>query len=615
MFRIKTLKAKITTVHILLILIIILIGIISCFNVYGLGQVIDGLMTDNYKSIAASNSMSHSIEEQDKAALTYIESLNSKDLNSFYIQNDEFYKWFDIEKNNITEAGEEEIVQRINTHYIDFIKIMPELQDFRNNHKDNETLTFYNTTVLPKVNNVKKDLKDLSVLNEKAMFNGKNKAKSNAGKALYIIFFVSLLAAAAGLVISIYSTDKSLKPIHLLSETIKSVKEGELYKQAPVINQDEIGMLSNEFNNMTKRLYEFEQSTTGSLLAEKNKSVAIVKSIADPLLVLDKSYKIVLINKSCEELFNLKEKDVLNKHILETVRNMELYDYIFDLVNKDITDDEKIINININNENFYFNILATAALDKENKISSIVVLLKNVTKFKMLENIRADFIATVSHEFKTPLTSIMMGAGLMLNKNIGELNEQQKDLLFTIKDETQKLTELVANLLRFSRIQSDKTIFDIKPNYIYGIVNSCINNYLQQAESKDVTIYDNTAEDLPMVKADEEKISWVLNNLVSNALKYTNAGDEIVISASVKDGLMYIFVKDTGVGIPPEYIQKIFDKFVKVRGFDKELISTGLGLSIAKEIVEAHGGTIWCESILDEGSTFTFTLPIVKNQK
>lgn len=614
MFHIKTLKSKITAINVFLILIITMIGSISCYNVYKLSRSIDGLMTDNYKSIAASNYMLHCIEEQDKSILKYINSLNSKDLDSFYSQNNEFYKWFDIERNNVTETGEKEIVEKINKDYTIFYKIMPELQSFGNNNRQLEAINFYNETAMPKVNNTKKDLKDLSAINEKAMFNSKNKTKANAEMSLYIILSASLIAAVFGLIISIYCTNKSLKPVYLLTETIKSVKEGELYKQAPVINDDEIGMLSSEFNSMTKRLHEFEQSTTGSLLAEKNKSIAIVKSIADPILVIDKSYKIILINKSCEELFNLKEKDVINKHILETVRSMELYDYIFDFVNKNKLDNEKTITINCNDKNFYFNVLVTAAVDKENKINSIVVLLKNVTKFKMLEKIRTDFISTVSHELKTPLTSIMMGAGLMLDKNVGSLNERQTDILFTIKDETQKLTELVANLLKFSRIQSDKTIFDIKPTYIFGIVKTCIDNYFKQAESKDVAIYDNTDENLPMVNADEEKICWVLNNLVSNALKYTNAGDEIVIGAFVKGENMNIFVKDTGVGIPEKYREKIFEKFAKIRSNDNELKSTGLGLYIAKEIVETHGGTIWCESTMDEGSTFTFTLPIAKNQ-
>lgn len=610
----KTLKTKITAIYILLVILVAIIGVVSCVNVYKLAKSIDGLMTDNYKSIVAANNMAHVIEVQDKAILQYTADQQKKTIDTFYNENDVFYKWFYVEKNNITELGEKGNVENISTDYLAFVKEFSELQVYKNNHSYSETIDFYNSNVLLKVNKLETELKNISSINEKAMFNGKNRVKTNAEMALYLILAISAAAAAGGLIVSTVSTNKTLKPIYLLTETIRSVKEGELYKQAPVFYEDEIGMLSCEFNNMTKRLHEFEQSTTGKLLAEKNKSIAIVKSILDPLIVLDESYKIILLNKSCETLFEIQEENVISKHILEAIRNVELYDYIFYTINNGTAEHEKIIKFDSAEENYYFSIIVTAVTNEENKVKSIVVLLKNITEFKKLEKVRSDFIATVSHEFKTPLTSIMMGVGLMLEKNLGALNEKQKSVLVTIKDEVEKLTDLVVNLLKLSRIQSDRAIFDIKPCYLLGIVDKCIKNYCKQAEGKEINLYDETDETLPRICADEEKITWVLNNLVSNALKYTNAGDEIIIGAYIEDENMNIYVKDTGVGIPEEYRKNIFNKFVKVRGYDRELISTGLGLSIAKEIVEAHGGTIWCESKLDEGSTFTFTLPIVKEK-
>jgi PAS domain S-box-containing protein len=587
-----------------------MVGIISSFNVYKLEKSIDGLMTDNYKSIAAANNMNQSIQLQDKAILQYIQFQKKSAVDLFYKSNDEFYNCFDIEKNNITEVGEKEIVGKINVDYIDFIKIFSDLQEYQSSHNSSETIEFYNTTVTSKINKLEKDLKDLSILNEKAMFNGKNKVKINAKISLYIILIISGAAAIIGLIVSMIYTNKSLKPIYLLTETIKSVKEGELYKQAPIIYEDEIGMLSREFNDMTKRLHEFEQSTKGNLLTEKYKSVAIVKSISDPLIVLDENYKITLINHCCEDFFGIKEEDVCNKHFLESIRNGELYDYIFYVINKNAIDNEKEISINIKDKIYYFNTIVTAVKNKSGKINSVVVLLKNITEFKNLENIRTDFIATISHELKTPLTSIMMGTGLLLDKNIGVLNDKQKKLLDTIKEEIEKLTDLVGNLLKLSRIQSDRAIFDIKPSSISEIINNSMSNFYEQAKNCKVKLCNAIHEDLPKINVDGEKITWVLNNLMSNALKYTSAGDEITIGAYVEDKMMKVYVKDTGKGIPEEYIKKIFEKFVKSNRYVSELASTGLGLYIAKGIVEAHKGTIWCDSKMGEGSTFTFTLPI-----
>jgi len=607
---IKTLKGKMIAINVFLILVIILVGLVASFNVYKLSGKIDGLITNNYKSIDAVNNMNNSIDAQDKAILQYIEFQKKSSIDNIYNGNKEFYKWLNIQQNNITEVGEKGISENIDAEYLMFVKSFSKLQDYEKDHTNNETLQFYDSNVSPRVDKVKKALASLSSINQEAMFSKRNDTKLNAQRVLYLILSLSAIATVLGLIISMFYTNKSLKPIYLLTETIKSVKEGEINKQAPVINEDEIGMLAKEFNNMTSRLYEFEQSSTGNLLSERNKSIAIVKSISDPLIVLDASYKIQLLNASSENIFGVLEQNVRSSHFLETIRNMEIYDYIFSVVNNNITDNEKIISLEVNDNTYYFNSIVTVVRDKDDKISDIVVLLKNITEFKQLEKIRTDFIATISHEFKTPLTSIMMGVGLLLDKNIGVINEKQRNLMDTIKEEVEKLTDLVSNLLKLSKIQSDRAVYDIKPFSINEIIDACIKNYSVQAENSEIHLYKSIKKELPKVVVDEEKVTWVLNNLVSNALKYTSAIGKIEIGAFVDGDKMKVYVRDNGKGIPKEYQKKIFEKFVKVSGFDTEFLSSGIGLSIAKGIVEAHGGTIYCESESGKGSIFTFTLPI-----
>ncbi len=606
----KTLKGKIAAIYVFLILVIIMIGFISGYNVYRLSGEIDGLMTNNYKSIFLSSNMTTVIDTQDKAILQYIAFQNKSSIDTIYNGNKDFYKWLNEEQGNITEAGEKELAKKIDSDYVVFIKSFSTLQDYQNTHSKNESIEFYNSTISPQISEIKKDLADLSQVNEKAMFKGRNNTKSNAEKVLYLIILLSAIAAVIGLIISMVYTNKSLKPIYLLTETIKSVKEGAINKQAPIINEDEIGLLAKEFNNMTCRLYEFEQSTTGNLLSERNKSIAIVKSISDPLIVLDASYKIQLMNDSGENIFGILEENIISSHFLESIRNMELYDYIFYVVNNNGANKEKIISFEVNGTIYYFIVLVTLVKDREGKINSIVVLLKNITEYKQLERIRTDFIATISHEFKTPLTSIMMGIGLMFEKNIGTVNEKQENILDTIKEETEKLTDLVSNLLKLSKIQSERAIYDIKTYSINIIIENCISNYSSQAINNEVSLQNCVSDELPNVVVDEEKITWVLNNLVSNALKSINVGGKISLGAYVDEKKMKVYVKDNGKGIPKEYQNRVFEKFVKISAYDTEFLSSGIGLSIAKEIVEAHGGTIWCESEVNKGSTFTFTLPV-----
>jgi signal transduction histidine kinase len=226
---------------------------------------------------------------------------------------------------------------------------------------------------------------------------------------------------------------------------------------------------------------------------------------------------------------------------------------------------------------------------------------------------KTDFISTISHEFKTPLTSIMMGLSLLLDENLGTLNKRQKDILMTINEDSEQLSSLVSNLLQLSKIESSNAIFNIEACSIIGIIENSIKNFYPLAEEKEIILKYEALDNLPKVLADFEKITWALNNLISNSMKYTSAGDEVCISASIKDKQhMCITVKDTGCGIPNEYIPCIFDKFAEFKNSNYEMKSSGLGLGIAKEIIEALSGEIWCESKLDEGSSFTFTLPIQK---
>lgn len=609
---IKTLRSKIALVYICLVLMIAVVGFTSVVSLYTLSKSINGLMIDNYKSINAANNMLEIIDEQNMSILNYLNNNEQGVLELFYKNNNEFYKWYNIESNNITEPGEKDYVTKINDNYVKYLSMFSELQDIRNKQGLAKAFDFYNNQVITLYNNLKYELKNLSLLNEKAMFIRKNNVSNDTVATMYIILILSSIAVIGGYLISRFFINRFLKPIYILTETIKSVKEGNLHQEIPIISNDEIGLLANEFNNMTKRLQEFEYSTKGKLLAEKNKSLAIVKSISDPLIVLNTNYDIILLNHACEDIFHVKENEVLGKHFLEDIKNEELYEYISSIYkNRHEERKEKIINLSEGGKDYYFNIISTAIKDKDSNMNGIVILFQNITKLKQLEKIKTDFMATISHELKTPLTSIMMGLSLITNRRIGNLNEKQESILCTIREDGEKLSDLVNGLLQLSKIQSDKAIFNMEPCSVIGIIENCIKNFYDQAVEKEVNLYYEADEELPKVLADSEKILWTLNNLVSNALKYINAGDEICITAFTRDDKVWITVKDTGVGIPPEYQKKIFDKFVQIKGVDSEMRGSGLGLAIAKEIVEAHGGTIWCESKLDVGSKFTFTLPTI----
>lgn len=605
----NSLKKKFTTIYITLVVIILIVGIVSTINMYRIKTSTEIFMGNNYKSINTVNNMTNCIYNQDKAILIYLQGNKEEALNLFHLNDDEFYKWFYIEKGNITEPGEIELINIVNSQYIEFSKSFSSLQDYNNGQNHKELVKIYEETITNNVVLINKSLQKLKQLNEDAMFKKQQRLKADGNSSIYFVMFVSIIGAIIGGSIALFLTNRYFNPIHLLINAVKSVKEGNLNKQATVIYQDEIGLLAKEFNNMTNRLHDFEKNAEDYLMAEKNKSLSIIKSISDPIILLDNEYKIQFINDEGQNFFDINEKKFTNKALLEIIKLPEVYEYIRREDNLKYEDKEKIIEIKRNNKKYFFNLTLTIIKGPEEKINGLVVLFKNITSLKELEIVKANFIGTISHELKTPLTSIMMGVGLINNSSIGILNQKQQNIVETIKEDTQKLNELVSNLLKISQIHSNSTIFNMRKSDIKELIENCVTKFKTQAIDKGLNIILDLEKELPDVAIDEEKIKWVLNNLISNAIRYTEKG-AVHLKAYIKNNYIYIYVIDTGRGIPEDYLEKVFEKFVRVEGFEIPEESTGLGLSIAKEVVEMHEGKIWCESEVGFGSKFIFTIPL-----
>lgn len=228
-----------------------------------------------------------------------------------------------------------------------------------------------------------------------------------------------------------------------------------------------------------------------------------------------------------------------------------------------------------------------------------------------LEKTKSDFVSTISHEFKTPLTSIMMSADLLKNNLLGQLNADQEEVVDTLKEDSMRLTILVNNLLELSKIESANTVYAFEEKDMQALISNSLVPFLSLAGKSNVTLSFEPRLPLPPMVVDESKITWVMNNLLSNALKYVDEGGHITVRAFYDPGgFLQVSVEDDGIGIPSEYTEHIFERYFQVKESDIELGGTGLGLAVSKDIITAHGGRIWCESQLGKGSTFTFTIPV-----
>ncbi|NTV89643.1 MAG: cell wall metabolism sensor histidine kinase WalK [Clostridiales bacterium] len=605
-----TLKGKVSLVFFGLVGLIAIVGITASWNLLGLSRAVDGLMVANYKSINGATNMLDALDMQDSAIIVYINEDSDKGLILFNESNALFLKWFEVNAGNVTEPGEQQVVDDIKASYDSYMSNFLELQSLVASGDKTKSTAFYYSDLIPDFTKTKAGLKQLILLNEKSMFKSQAQATENSRNAMYLVFGLSLAAIAVGFFLSRFYTNKFLLPIFSLTKTMRLVKAGDLNQQADIISGDEIGELAGEFNNMTKRLQQFEKSTLGSLLSEKNKSLAIVRSISDPLLVLDTDYKAILLNSACEKLFMVQEDSVLNRHFLEGINNRELFDFISDTCEADEKSRHRIFNINSGAESFYYNVSVATVRDSDLKSSGIIVVFQNVTQLKELEKIRTDFIGTISHEIKTPLTSIIMGTDMLLDPAVGSLNEEQAQFISLIREDSDRLTKLVNELLELTRIESGKAVYKFDNYPLEEIILYSLKNFSNLFEQNGIKLTNNFSSSLPVVYADFGKVIRVINNLISNAIKYAGEGGEITVSAWQENGRAYVSVRDSGEGIPSEYLEKVFEKFFQVREGDIEIRGTGLGLAVAKEIIEAHNGSIWCESEIEAGSCFTFTLDI-----
>ncbi|MGM0500784.1 MAG: ATP-binding protein [Bacillota bacterium] len=600
----KTLKGKMLLGF--AVMIIIIAGVVgwSIYNFEILSSAINDIMVENYRSITASDSMVEAIERQDSALLLLIRAPEDRGQEIFRRNEKEFYSWLARAEDNITIEGEGEILSRINDNYIEFIS---SFDNFYNapagTNETGERWEIYNEELLPTFTEIKSDIRELREINRQEMVNAQQNADSRANQAIIYTLVLALTVIIFSLIFAIYLTKQILRPIKELEKGIKKVADRNFQQKVEVASEDEIGVLADEFNEMISKLQEYEKLNVKKLLMEKEKSEAVVNNLSSPLIVTDHDHKIVLINEAAKELFSIKH-DVIDTHFLEVIQAEEIFEYIKNPEAKE----KRTFKLKKNDKERHYRISTKQVIDDEEEYQFTVTLLEDITRLKEIDNMKSEFVSTVSHEFRTPLTSMNMGLSMVINEDTGELNEEQHELLEAAYEDVERLSELVNDLLDLSKIESGRIEMEFDKVDVNDIIEKTLNPFYKQAEEKEIELKFKQAEDNIFAWADPSKISWVISNLVGNALRYADEG-KIEVSAEVKGRRVLVSVADNGPGIPREYQSKIFDKFVRAGNDKDEKSGTGLGLAISKEIITAHNGRIWVESEEGKGSTFSFYIP------
>ncbi|MDN5292821.1 MAG: two-component system, OmpR family, phosphate regulon sensor histidine kinase PhoR [Eubacteriales bacterium] len=395
-----------------------------------------------------------------------------------------------------------------------------------------------------------------------------------------------------------------MEPLRRITEVAQRMAEGDLEQEIRISSRDEIGILAASLNNMARRLKE----NIDQITEERNKLAAILSSMDEGVLAIDRQGNIILINPVVEKLFRVTAEEAVGRNVIEVIRNYELERLIRKALEENIHQAVEMSFLMPDPRIFRVQLVP---LRRGEEMAGFVVVLRDISELRRLEQMRSEFVANVSHELRTPLTSIRGFTETLLD---GALEDPTvaRHFLQIIHDEAERLTRLINDLLSLSALESRRREPNRKLLDWHRLVGEVVSMLAPLVQGKNLEVEVKVAEDLPPVPADRDMMGQMLINLLDNAIKYTPDGGKIKVAVWGEGDNLVLQVADTGIGIPPESLPRIFERFYRAdKARSRELGGTGLGLAIVKHIVEAHGGRIEVESRVNGGTSFTVYLPPV----
>jgi two-component system, OmpR family, phosphate regulon sensor histidine kinase PhoR len=423
-------------------------------------------------------------------------------------------------------------------------------------------------------------------------------------KRLWLASLVMLLVTgAASLLISRSFSDR----VDRLKKFSDRVAEGDFRPIEADRSGDAMEALAASLNQTAARL----DRTIRTLTEERNLSSAILGSMVEGVAVVNASERLLFANPGFAEILGLDVPPRSGSALVEVVRQTELLEAVRRVLKGEPRVETEIVTGTLRQRFFAVTVAAVSAAET----SGAVIVLHDITDLRKLERVRRDFVANVSHEFKTPLTAIQGFAETLL---AGAIDDSQNRVRFLeiILEHSQRLARLTDDLLRLSQMDADRLALEIRGVSVSQFVESCVETAQRPAAERDLRISVNLSSRLPDIAADRRRLAEVLQNLLDNAIQYTPPGGQIMLSASANGSEVIFTVSDTGIGIPQTDQPRIFERFYRVDvARSREVGGTGLGLAIAKHLVEAHGGRIWVESEVGQGSQFHFSVPIFDSER
>ena len=617
-----TFRSKLMLTMTPLVVALAAVGIVSGMVAGVLARQPGHIWKDNYRSVLAAERMKEGIERIHESTL--LELLGSAEGSRSVATNiDLFERELAVETENITEPGEGEAVTKLRAQWTEFKRV---LGQFRTTTDLASRREMCFASLGSAFSNVKATADEILDINQDAMIFKGRRIEERAARFERILTLAVILASVLGLLASVSLTTRLLRPLNVVSAAVRRFGQGDLQARARVQGEDDIAQLAQEFNTMADHLARYRKSSLGELLQAQQASQAAIDSLPDPVLMLDASGSLQGTNEAARKMLAIDPDESGSssfEHVDPGVRSLleRLRTYVVggrgayspkgfeDALRVPTPDGERI-----------YLPRATPIYGESGSIAGTALVLQDITRLFRFDELKNNLVATVAHEFRTPLTSLRMAIHLCTEEAVGPLTTKQADLLFAARDDCERLQTIVDDLLNLSRIESGGIDLQKRRVEPQSLVDLAIDVHGAAAKSQQIALRSEVFPGLPEAFADPDRLQLVFTNLISNALRYSPAGSEIVVHALAEaattdtspgapngEGFIRFEVVDQGPGIPFEHQEALFEKFSRVPG--RPGGGAGLGLFIARGIVQAHGGRIGIHSDPGHGATFWFTVP------
>jgi NtrC-family two-component system sensor histidine kinase KinB len=568
-----------------LFVVVLLFGAISLFYMNRIAATSKVILSDNYKTLGYTRSMREALDQRELP-------LSEQQFNTIKGK-------LDLESSNVTEKGELEDVHAL----MDALFILSDPSTEMAKQKLAAA-------------SMRKHLGHIDELNMAAIERKNAVAQQgveNAG--------VYLVSAAALCFLVLFSFILNFpgfvaNPLREFSEAIQAIKRKNYKQRLEFDGTDEFAELASSFNEMVAELNKWENSNLAKVQSEKLRIEAIIEQMQEAIIGLNEKQEILFMNKVAAQLMNVGEEALIGLNVKELTNRNELMNRIINGEGNNqplkIYADQKELYFQLQKREIIvpvFDDQDTSLLMPPGKTAGMVYILNNITQFKELDEAKTNFIATVSHELKTPISSIKMSLKLLDDIRVGSMNEEQKQLVEHIKDDCSRLLKITSELLNLAQVETGNLQLNLVEAHPLEIVSYAIHAVKLQADQKQIELELINDDKLSSVYADVEKTAWVLINFLSNALRYSRQNTKVEILVEERVGGVEFSVRDFGKGIDAQYQKRLFDRYFQVPADGNNKSGSGLGLAISKDFIEAENGRIWVESEVGIGSRFCFFLP------